>query len=89
MATTDLKMIMKRTVSVDEYINKLAQPLKARFLKRKLSYQLNQEAVHRLRSFAEDVVIVVFSADWCKDCAANVPVLNLLVEKRRTAWNHN
>ncbi len=27
------------------------------------------------------MVIVVFSAEWCKDCAANVPVLALLAEK--------
>ncbi len=26
-------------------------------------------------------MIVVFSAEWCNDCAANVPVLALLVEK--------
>ncbi len=81
MATANLKVIMKRTVSVDKYINKMAQPFKEKFSERKLTYQLNEEAVQELGSYAKDVVIVVFSAEWCKDCAANVPVLALLAEK--------
>ena len=81
MATANLKVIMKRTVSVDKYINKLTQPFKEKFSERKQTYQLNEEAVQKLRSYAKDVVIVVFSAEWCKDCAANVPVLALFAEK--------
>ncbi len=81
MATANLKVIMKRTVSVNKYINKMAQPFKKKFSERKLAYQLNEEAVQELGSYAKDVVIVVFSAEWCKDCAPNVPVLALLAEK--------
>jgi len=81
METANLKVIMERTVSVDKYINNLAYPFKEKFSKRKLTYQLNKKAVQKLRSYAKDVVIVVFSAEWCKDCAANVPVLALIAEK--------
>lgn len=81
MATTNLKAIMKRTVSADKYINDLASPFKKKFLERKLTYQPNEEAVQKLRSYAKDAVIVVFSAEWCKDSIANVPVLALLAEK--------
>jgi len=72
---------MRRTVSVDKYINTLAQSFKERFSERKQTYQLNEETVQKLKSYAKDTVIVVFSAEWCKDCAANVPVLALLAEK--------
>lgn len=81
MARANLKLIMKRTVSVDRYINKMAQPFRKKFLTRKQTYQLSEEAVQKLKSYAKDVVILVFSAEWCKDCTANVPVLALLAEK--------
>jgi thiol-disulfide isomerase/thioredoxin len=81
MATANLKVIMERTVSVDTYINIMAQPYKEKFLKRKQTYLMNEEAAQKLKSHAKDLVIVVFSAEWCKDCAANVPVLALLAEK--------
>jgi len=72
---------MKRTVSVDKYINKMAEPFKKRFLERKQTYRLNEKAVGKLKGHVKDVVIVVFAAEWCKDCAANVPVLALLAEE--------
>lgn len=81
MATANLKVMIKRTVSVNKYINEMTQPFKEKFSRRKLTYQLSEEVVKKLRSYAKDVVIVVFSADWCKDCAANVPVLALLAER--------
>ncbi len=77
----NMKMITKRTVSVNEYIDEIAMPFKQRFLETKQVYKLNEIAVQKLKRHAKDVIIVVFSADWCKDCAANVPVLALLAEK--------
>jgi thiol:disulfide interchange protein len=81
MGMVDLKAIRRRTVSANEYINKMAHPFKEKFSERRQTYQLNNEAVQRLKSYAKDLVIVIFSAEWCKDCAANVPVLALLAEK--------
>jgi len=81
MATANLQVIEKRTVSVDKYINELTWPFKEKFLERKQTYQLNEKAVQKLKNYAKDVVIVVFSGEWCKDCAANVPVLALIAEK--------
>jgi len=80
MARANLKVITKKTVSVDEYINEMAEPFKKRFLERKQTYHLNEEAVRELRGYVKDVVIVVFAAKWCKDCAVNVPVLAILAE---------
>lgn len=72
--------IKKKTVSVNQYINSLKQPFRNRFLKRKQTYQLKQEIINQLKKFAEKIVIVVFSAEWCKDCTANIPVLALISE---------
>ncbi len=47
---------------------------------RKLTYQLNPETVNQLKEFSNRYLIVAFSAEWCKDCAANIPVLALISE---------
>ena len=76
----DLKEIRTRTVSANDYLNDLEEPFKDKFLTRKQTYQLDREAIGQLREFAGKYVIIAFSAEWCKDCAANIPVLVLISE---------
>ena len=75
--------IRKRTVSVSQYIHGLKQPSQEKFLARKHTYQLKQEAINQLKRFANKYLIVAFSAEWCKDCATNIPVLALISEATR------
>jgi len=70
--------IRKKTVTAKEYINSLEQPFKEGFLARKRTYQLHTETVKQLKELKERYEVVAFSAAWCKDCAANIPVLALL-----------
>ncbi|MEM3464348.1 MAG: thioredoxin family protein [Candidatus Bathyarchaeia archaeon] len=76
----DLEQIKQRTVSVNQYIANISEPFREKFLERKKAYKLNPEAVSELKKLANNVVVVAFSAEWCKDCAANIPVLALLSE---------
>jgi hypothetical protein len=76
----DLSDIRKKTVSVGQYIDSLKEPFKEKFLARKQTCRLQREAVDQLKRFAEEYVIIVFSAAWCKDCAENIPVLSLISE---------
>ncbi|MGA3191185.1 MAG: thioredoxin family protein [Candidatus Bathyarchaeia archaeon] len=76
----DLSEIRKKTVSVDQYIDSLEQPLKEKFLNRKQEYKLQPQTIDELRRFAEKYVAIVFSVTWCKDCAEYIPVLSLLFE---------
>ena len=76
----NLPELRKRTISLNEYVESLEQPFKERFLSRKQTYTLNEQAVNRLREVADKYVIIVFSTQWCKDCTTNVPVLALLAE---------
>lgn len=69
-----------KTVSVKDYIENLEEPFREKFLTRKQTYLSNQEAVNKLKNLAKEYVIVAFSAEWCKDCASNIPVLALLSE---------
>jgi len=76
----NLSEIKRKTVSVNPYIDSLKQPFSRKFLTRKQTYQLKREAINQLKKFANKYVIVTFSAEWCKDCAANIPVLALISE---------
>jgi thiol-disulfide isomerase/thioredoxin len=76
----NLSEIRKRTVTISQYIESLKQPFRDKFLTRKQTYQPKQEAINQLRKFADRYVLVAFSAEWCKDCATNIPVLALISE---------
>lgn len=76
-----LKELMRRTVSVKDYIMHMNDPFRGRFLERMETYSLNEENVEELTKYVDGVFVVVFSAEWRKDCTANVPVIALLADK--------
>jgi thiol-disulfide isomerase/thioredoxin len=76
----NLSETRKKTVSASQYINSLEEPFKEKFLARKQAYLLNKETISQLKKFANTHVVVAFSAGWCKDCSANIPVLALISE---------
>jgi thiol-disulfide isomerase/thioredoxin len=77
---TGLPEIEKKTVPINQYIESLEQPFQEKFLARKQDYRPNAEATSQLTGFAKDYALVVFSAQWCKDCATYIPVLALISE---------
>lgn len=76
----DLSRLRQRTVDVNQYIDSISPQYKDKFLKRKKAYKLRVDVVNNLKNLVNNYVLVVFSAEWCKDCAANIPVLALLSE---------
>jgi thiol-disulfide isomerase/thioredoxin len=76
----NLSETRKKTISVEQYLNNLENPFLKRFLTKKQTYTLNQEAVNRLKKVADKYMVVAFSAEWCKDCAVNIPALGLISE---------
>jgi thiol-disulfide isomerase/thioredoxin len=78
--TINLSEIRKKTVSVEQYLDSLEEPFRKKFSTRKQTYTPNQRAVNELKKVADKYVIVAFSAEWCKDCTANIPVLALISE---------
>lgn len=77
----DLEGILRKTVPVDQYIDHIEEPFREKFLQRKQTYELCNEAAEELKKSAPGYKLIVFSASWCKDCAQNVPVLALIAEK--------
>lgn len=76
-----LKRLTNRTVSVQEYLSTMAEPFKSKFFERMTSYILIEEVAEELKKYVHKIFIVVFSAEWCKDCVSNVPILALLTIK--------
>jgi len=72
---------MMRTVSAIDYIMHMDEPFRDKFFERMKAYSLKEEVVEELKKYVDEIFVVVFSAGWCKDCVANVPVLALLAEK--------
>jgi hypothetical protein len=58
----------------------LESPFRQRFIERKHTHLLDSEAINEFREFAGMYVVIVFSEQWCKDCARHVPVLALISE---------
>jgi len=74
----NLSEIRRRTVTPNDYISSLEEASRGLFLAKKRNYALHSEALPTLRKFADRIVVVAFSASWCKDCAEQIPVLALL-----------
>lgn len=76
----DLSSIRRKTVSINQYITNLKQPFREKFLIRKQTYKPKHEVLTQLKKVADKHVVIAFSAEWCKDCSANIPVLAILSE---------
>ncbi|MEM3770111.1 MAG: thioredoxin family protein [Candidatus Bathyarchaeia archaeon] len=79
----NLEEIKQKTVPVNQYIASISEPFREKFLERKKAYKLNLGATSKLKNLINNVVVVAFSAEWCKDCAANIPVLALISDATR------
>lgn len=45
------------------------------------SYSVEMETVSKIKRYFDKYIIFAFSAEWCKDCARNIPVLARLQEE--------
>ena len=76
----DLEAIRSNSESVADYL--VSSEKKApRFAERKSTYKLNKDIVEKIKTYADNAIVVIFSAEWCPDCFRNVPVLGLLSEE--------
>ena len=73
----DLKALRANSEPVEDY---LAAPSDATdaFTQRLQEYELDPVVTENLKAYARKAYIFSFSAEWCKDCKRNVPVLRLI-----------
>ncbi len=77
----NLDDIRSRTKTVGEYLDSIQGKDKDAMLRIYEHYRPKEDVVDRLRRHVNDIVIVVFSAAWCKDCKNALPVLRHLEER--------
>jgi thiol-disulfide isomerase/thioredoxin len=78
---TDLDNIRARSQTAKEYISNLEDKWKESQLEEYRNYSLDNEAVSKLREYADKITIVSIGASWCKDCRKAIPVLMKLEEE--------
>ncbi len=72
--------IENRTISISQYMNGLKEPFRDKFLTAKQEYPLKNETLKTLKEYARNHFLVIFSAEWCKDCWTATAALVLINE---------
>jgi len=75
----DLKKLMKGSEPIADYLASIG-PDNAVFAKGPKDYRPIGKVVNELKRYAKRVMVIVFSAEWCPDCARNVPALGRIAE---------
>ncbi len=75
--------IENRTISITQYMNTLKGPFREKFLTARQEYPLKNETLKTLEQYACSHFLVIFSAEWCKDCWTAIAALSLINEATR------
>ena len=73
----DLKALRANSEPVKDYLTAPSDATEA-FTRRLQEYELDPTVTEKLKAYAGTVYLFSFSAEWCKDCKKNVPVLKLI-----------
>ena len=67
--------------TVNQYIDSMPAGYRGGFAKQLDSYELDMDIIEKLRTYANDHVIVALFANWCGDSRRAIPVLAHLEDK--------
>ena len=73
----DIEKLKANSEPIAEYLS-TPSPATEAFNQRIKEYSLDSNIIEKLKIYAGTVFIFSFSAEWCKDCKKNVPVLKLI-----------
>ena len=73
----DLTTLRAGSEPIEEYLAAPSDATEA-FNRRLQEYELDPVVTEKLKAHAGKAYIFAFSAEWCKDCTKNVPVLKLI-----------
>lgn len=72
--------MLGRAKPIEEYMHTCSKDCRPKYEARRSEYTLKSETLKNLKEAANQFVVVAIGADWCKDCVANIPVLDLIHE---------
>ncbi|MGB9623109.1 MAG: thioredoxin family protein [Candidatus Bathyarchaeia archaeon] len=76
----DLSRLRKNSEKLESYLASIPSDNQV-FAKARKDYLLEERAIEGLKKYAKDVFIIVFSAEWCPDCANNLLRLEKISEE--------
>ena len=70
--------MLKRAKPIEEYMHTCSEDCRPKYETRRSDYTPKQDILSSIKKNAEQFIVVAISAEWCKDCVANIPVLDLI-----------
>ncbi|MFX1404643.1 MAG: thioredoxin family protein, partial [Promethearchaeota archaeon] len=80
MAKFVFEDMLNRASPIEEYMHECSVDCKPKYEARRAEYTPKAETLEAIKKNADQFIVVAISADWCKDCVANIPVLDLVHE---------
>jgi thiol-disulfide isomerase/thioredoxin len=80
MNERDFHDMLHRAKPIEQYMRECSEDCKPKYDARRAVYTLKPDILESIKAFVDQFIVVTISADWCKDCIANVPVLDLVHE---------
>lgn len=80
MRSDVFEQMLRRSVPIETYMLECSEDCRLEYEARRTEYTLNPTVLENIKALANQYIIVAISADWCKDCISNIPVLDLVRE---------
>ena len=80
MKTEQFEDMLQRAKSIEEYMHTCSEDCRPKYATRRSEYTPKSDTLEAIKKHASDFIVVAIGADWCKDCVANIPVLDLIHE---------
>ncbi len=77
-SNADIDAARQNAITVEQYFDSMSKLYRWKFLERSEAYQLNMEAIERLKELSGEYFVLAFSAQWCEECSKCIPVLGLV-----------
>lgn len=80
MNKREFQDMLNRAVPIKQYMHECSEDCRPKYSARRAEYTLKPDILESIKTFVDQFIVVAISADWCKDCVANIPVLDLIHE---------
>jgi thiol-disulfide isomerase/thioredoxin len=80
MNSQQFEDMLNRAKPIEEYMHTCSEDCRPKYESRRAEYTPKSETLEAIKKHASEFIVVAIGADWCKDCVANIPVLDLIHE---------
>ena len=81
LTTEDIVSARQNALPIEDYLDSISKLYKWKFLEQREAYELNEDTLAVLEDKIDNHFVLAFSAQWCKDCSKNIPILSLISER--------